>query len=127
PRIVVIAEGGIPTGFARVAASIFSRLHEAYEIIQLLPHPLPAQRGLHAAVPWPLEEMAEQDGGEGDAKIAERVTHHRPDLVWILADVQIIRGYCNLWRDRLATRLVGYCPIDIAPLPGDLVEPLHRL
>ena len=129
PRIVVIAEGAIPTGFARVATSLFRRLQTRFDIQQLTPHPLPGDRPPDDP-PWPIAALPRADEPEGEARIAAVIASLRPDLVWILADAQIIREYVRLLdplRQDLGTRLVAYCPIDLTPLPAEMVAPLARL
>lgn len=128
PRVVVIAEGAIPTGFARVATSVFARLVDAFEVRQLTPHALPSDRPPDDP-PWPIAALPRADGPRGEAGIAAAVAALRPDLVWMLADLQIVREYARLLRGVRATgaRLVAYCPVDLTPLPPELVAPLREL
>lgn len=128
PRVTVIAEGAIPTGFARVAESVFSRLADRYEVRQLTPHPLPADRPPDVP-PWPIAPIPRADEPRGEERMVAAVRAQRPDVVWILADVQIAREYARLLHPLRAdgVRLVAYCPIDLTPLPPDMVEPLEHL
>ncbi|MEO8672996.1 MAG: glycosyltransferase [Tahibacter sp.] len=126
PRIVVIAEGAIPTGFARVATSLFSRLYRSCDIRQFTPHALPADRPADDP-PWPIQPLPSADDPDGEQRMLAAIEAAEPDLVWILADLQILREYVRVLsalRRRRAVRIIGYCPIDLTPLPTDLLRPL---
>ena len=126
---MVIAEGAIPSGFARVATSLFERLLPRFEIHQLTPHALPTDRPLDDP-PWPIAALPSPGEPMGEPRIFAAVEKLRPDLVWILADVQIVREYVRLLdplRRDSGARLVAYCPIDLTPLPPELVAPLAGL
>ena len=129
PRIVLIAEGAIPTGFARVAGSLFSRLCSRYEVRQFVPHALPADRPADDP-PWPITTLPDSSEINGEQRILAAIEAAEPDLVWILADLQILREYVRVLsglRQRCGTRIVGYCPIDLTPLPVDMLRPLVDL
>ena len=51
----------------------------------------------------------------------------RPDVVWLLTDLQDARHYSLHLRGGLRATLVAYVPIDLTPRPADLVEPLEHL
>src|SRR3982750_1337469 len=95
PRVAVIAEGAIPTGFARVATSIFRRLQEYYEIHQLTPHRLSTDRPPDDP-PWPIAALPDPSEADGEQHIIDAVEAVKADLLWILADVQILREYVRL-------------------------------
>lgn len=128
-RIVVVAEGAIPTGFARVTSSLFKHLQPHFEIYQLTPHPLPNDRPSNDP-PWPVAALPEAEDPLGEERIVSAIANLQPHIVWILADVQIVREYARLLnplRRERGTRLSAYCPIDLTPLPVQLVAPLREL
>ena len=129
PRLLVVAEGAIPTGFARVAASLFARLQHHFEIHQLTPHPLPSDRPADVP-PWPIAALPGTDEPQGEQRILEAIAGVRAHIVWILADIQIVREYVRLLeplRQSQGIAIVAYCPIDLTPLPHELIAPLARL
>jgi glycosyltransferase involved in cell wall biosynthesis len=129
PRLLIVAEGAIPTGFARVATSLFARLQRHFEICQLAPHFLPSDRPADVP-PWPIASLPSPDEPQGEQRIQEAIASVRADIVWILADIQIVREYVRLLdplRRRQGIVVVAYCPIDLTPLPQELVAPLACL
>lgn len=128
-RVLVIAEGASPTGFSRVTTSIFTELYQKLRVQQLTPHPLPFDRPA-SDPPWSINALPEVSGGKRIQAIAHAVLEFQPHIVWILADIQILREYAYLrteWDSARKCSVIAYCPVDLVPLPPDLVEPLHSL
>lgn len=128
-RILVIGDGAAPTGFARVNDSILMRLMKSYDIKQLIPY--------HADIadiprdwPWQLFVIDHGSNHGGGESIESLLDDLQPELIFIVNDMHVIRKYILLlaaWRKRHDVKLVAYCPIDLTPLPPQLVEPLQGL
>ena len=122
-RVLVIGDGATPSGFARVVRSIFTRLTDHYEVKQLLPFDVSLTES-QPDWPWPLF------GVEDDQSIDRLLDDFQPELILIVNDMHVIRKYILLidsWRKTHDVKLLAYCPIDLTPLPLDLVGPLQSL
>jgi glycosyltransferase involved in cell wall biosynthesis len=121
-KILVIGDGATSSGFARVVKSIFIRLSDHYDIKQLLPFDV-SLSGSEPDWPWPLFGIEQ---GEIDRLLDDL----QPELILIVNDMHVIRKYMLLidsWRKTHEVKLLAYCPIDLTPLPLDLVGPLQSL
>lgn len=121
-RILVIGDGATSSGFARVVKSIFIRLIDHYEIKQLLPFDVSLTGSQHDW-PWPLFGIDQNE-------TIRLLDDLQPELILIVNDMHVIRKYILLidsWRKTHDVKLVAYCPIDLTPLPLDLVGPLQSL
>ena len=121
PRLLVLGDGGAPTGFARVVESILKRLVERYEIHHLAVN----YKGDPHGLPWSLYPAATGGGAFGVERIGELARKTRPDLVFIVNDLWIQRAYWEALDDALPeTPIVSYCPVDGGPLDAEWVEAL---
>lgn len=128
-RILVIGDGATPSGFARVIKSIFIRLIDHYDIKQLLPYDVSLTDSQHDW-PWQLIGLDHKNNIEGEKPIDRLLDDLQPELILIVNDMHVIRKYILLidsWRKTHDVKLLAYCPIDLTPLPLDLVGPLQSL
>ena len=126
-RVLVIGDGATPSGFARVIKSIFIRLIDHYDIKQLLPYDVSLTSSQHDW-PWPLFGI--DSNVERDQPSHRLLDDLQPQLIVIVNDMHVIRKYILLidsWRKTHDVKLLAYCPIDLTPLPLDLVRPLQSL
>ena len=124
PTVLVVGDGVVPTGFARVLHSLLHRLKDRWEFHHLAlnynggPHPLD----------WEVYAAAEKGDYFGANRIREMVERVRPQLVFLLNDPWVVGGYLEPLDDlRDHLKIVAYSPVDAGPLELPLVGPLHKL
>jgi glycosyltransferase involved in cell wall biosynthesis len=121
PRLLVVGDADVPTGFARVIRSIFGPLSQAYEIHQLGI----SYDGDPHAYNWPLYPARVGGDEFGRARVAKLVTWLKPALVFILNDIWLISDYVRLIRDvDPAVKIIAYCPIETGPVDATWIERL---
>ena len=128
-KVLVIGDGATPSGFARVIKSIFIRLIDRYDIKQLIPYDVSITGSQHDW-PWQLFGINHESNIEGEKPIDRLLDDLQPELVFIVNDMHVIRKCILLidsWRKTHDVKLVAYCPIDLTPLPLELVRPLQGL
>lgn len=122
PPVVVVGDGVVPTGFARVLHSILGRLHERYELHHLAIN----YQGEPHGHPWSIYAP----GAVGLRELVERV---RPRLVFLLNDLWLLGGYLDELRAAARRRrapappVVAYSPVDAGPLEPEMLAPLAAL
>jgi D-inositol-3-phosphate glycosyltransferase len=124
PRVLVVGDGVVPTGFARVLHSLIARLADRWEFHHLA---LNYEGGPHT-----LDWQVYPAGAEGDFFGANRIRalaeEIRPRLVFLLNDPWVVGRYLPPLADlREDLKVVAYSPVDAGPLDLSLIEPLHRL
>ena len=124
PPVLVVGDGVVPTGFARVLHSLIDRLKDRWDFHHLA---LNYDGGPHT-----LDWQVYPAGAEGDFFGANRlgalVESIRPRLVFLLNDPWILGRYLEpLEKLRETFPIVAYSPVDAGPLDLSLIEPLHRL
>lgn len=121
PHILLIGDGGVPTGFARVLLSIFEQLTPKYRLSHLAtgyqgdPHPYP----------WDLYPAHLGGDSYGIGRLPSLIEVLCPDLVIALHDLWIQREYMKVLRpyaDRL--KVILYCPVDSSPIIPDFAAEL---
>lgn len=130
PKVVAVGDGVAPTGFARVMHSLLRPLSDRWEF-----HHLAINWAGHPAhgFPWEIYPAAGDGDIYGAAKLRPLVEKVRPDLIFLLNDLWILRDYLHALRDlprELRPPIVAYTPVDAGPLePGmaEGVESLDRL
>jgi len=124
PSVLVVGDGVVPTGFARVVHSILHELHSAYEFHHLAvnysnqPHDLP----------WDVR-AANQDGDYlGTNRLDATIAEVRPELVFLINDVWVIANYADALRKHGSElKVIAYSPVDAGPLEPGMVEGLLDL
>ncbi len=120
PVVVVVGDGVVPTGFARVLHSILGRLHDRYELHHLALN----YQGEEHPHPWEIYSPA----AIGLRGLVERV---RPRLVFLLNDLWQLGPYLEELGGGLADAptpaVVAYSPVDAGPLEPEMLAPLAGL
>ncbi len=120
PVVVVVGDGVVPTGFARVLHSVLGRLHDRYELHHLAIN----YQGEPHAHPWEIYAP----GAIGLRELAARL---RPRLVFLLNDLWLLGGYLEELRGGAegdpAPPVVAYSPVDAGPLEPEMLAPLAGL
>lgn len=121
PRLLVVADGRVPTGFARVAQAIFGRLTTRFDIRQLATN----DSGASTDEPWPLRALGPTGAPAGFELLRAALYEQRPDLVFLLNDAAVLADSLAAVPE-LASRqpCVLYCALDHGPLPPRACEPL---
>jgi glycosyltransferase involved in cell wall biosynthesis len=128
-RLLVLGDGGAPTGYARVTENILKRLpQDQFEVHHLAvnysgdPHDLP----------WKLYPAGNRGDVFGGNRIKELVNQTRPDLIFSVADLWIQKLYLQilLAEHPYKGRIVLYSPVDAGPVDPDWVaqfDKAHRI
>jgi len=121
PRVLVVADAIVPTGFARVSHSILSRLKSRYEF-----HHLGVNYGGGAAHgDWQVYPAAAAGDLFGINRLAPLIEETKPDLVFFINDLWRICQYMPvLAQCPKSLRSVAYFPVDSDPVEPEMVIPL---
>jgi D-inositol-3-phosphate glycosyltransferase len=124
PRILVVGDAGVPTGFARVIEGIFRPLAAKYEIHQLGTN----YQGDPHDYPWKVYRASLGGDPWGANRLVSLIEQVRPNLIFLLNDIWVLGHYMQA----LATMkhhppVIVYCPIDAGPIEIEAVAPLSRV
>jgi len=120
-RILIIGEGAVPSGYARVIRSIFSRLTGELEIHQLATR---WDGGAHDW-PWPLVQGTTAGDLYGHQRIASLVDELRPDVVFALYDLSLLGPVVRAVRCAAHQPPIAvYAPVESGPLAPELLAPV---
>ncbi|MEM9554033.1 MAG: glycosyltransferase [Acidobacteriota bacterium] len=123
-RVLVIGDGGVPTGFGRLVHSVVDRLPAHYDIHQLGIN----YRGEPHAVRWPLYPAALHGDVYGVDRVAELIDRLRPDLVFAVCDLWILGRYAEvLERYRRRVKTVVYFPVEGTPVDPEAAYRLRSI
>lgn len=119
PRLLVVADGRVPTGFARVSRAVCNRLTTRFDIRQLATN----DSGASTEEPWPLQGLGPTGAPAGFELLRAALDAQRPDLVFLLNDAAVLADYLVAVPE-LASRqpCVLYCALDHGPLPPRVCE-----
>jgi glycosyltransferase involved in cell wall biosynthesis len=121
PRILVVGDAAVPTGFARVVEGIFKPLTARYEIHQLGTNYLGDPHGYSWKV-YPAEIGGDRWGARRIVPLVERI---QPHLIFILNDIWVQSAYMQeLGRAKARPRVILYCPVDGGPIDPEAIAPL---
>jgi glycosyltransferase involved in cell wall biosynthesis len=124
-RLLVLGDGGAPTGYARVTENILKRLPpDRFEVHHLAvnysgdPHDLP----------WKLYPAGNRGDAFGGNRIKELLDQTRPDLIFSVADLWIQKVYLQILLAEHAYkgRIVLYSPVDAGPVDPDWVAQFNK-
>ena len=122
PRILIIGDAVVPTGFARVIRSIFQPLQNSYELHQMATR---FDGGPHD-YPWRLYPAKQGVDVYGYSQLPTLVNEIRPDVVFLLYDISFQTRYLKVLR-RLTPqpKTVFYSPVEAGPIAPEIVRLLH--
>lgn len=128
PPVLVVGDGVVPTGFARVLHSLIGRLRDRWEFHHLA---LNYEGGPHT-LDWEVYPAGSEGDFFGANRIRALTEEIRPRLLFLLNDPWVLGRYLHALQDlpedlRAGLRIVAYSPVDAGPLDLSLIEPLHRL
>lgn len=124
PRILVVGDAAVPTGFARVIEGIFRPLADRYEIHHLGTN----YPGDPHEYPWQVYRASSGGDMWGANRIVSLVEHVRPDLIFVLNDIWIQCQYlAALGTLGEHPPVISYCPIDGGPIEAEALAPLRRV
>lgn len=120
-KILIIGDGGVPTGFARVIRSIFEPLCNDFELHQLATR----YDGRPHDYPWKLYRADAGKSVYGYDQLGTLINRLTPDLVFLLFDVTFQARYVEELRKLSpAPKIVVYSPIESGPIAPELLRRL---
>ncbi len=121
PRILVVGDAAVPTGFARVVEGIFKPLAASYEIHQLGTNYLGDPHGYSWKV-YPAELGGDRWGARRLVPLVEKI---KPHLIFLLNDIWVQSAYMQELRKAKTTQpVIIYCPVDGGPIDPEAIAPL---
>jgi len=124
PPVLVVGDGVVPTGFARVLHSLIDRLKDRWDFHHLA---LNYDGGPHT-LDWQVYPAGSEGDFFGANRLGALVESIRPRLVFLLNDPWVLCRYLEPLQELRETfPIVAYAPVDAGPLDLSLIEPLHRL
>ncbi|MBS0183390.1 MAG: hypothetical protein JSS39_13390 [Nitrospira sp.] len=122
-RLLLISDGAVSTGFARVTTAIFTQLQHEFEIHQLAI----GYRGDPHDLPWKVYPALIGGDVFGVNRVRELLERIRPNIVFIMNDLPCLCGYAvPLASSGRNVNCVAYFPVDGGPVEPELVAPLLR-
>lgn len=115
PKVLVLGDAVVPTGFARVLHSIFAPMADRFEIHHIGVN----YRGQEHDWPWTVYPTDQALDPFGCDLLEKMLKDLQPDLVFLLSDHDILCNWIktvNAWKGRSQAKVVVYCPVDAAPL-----------
>ena len=125
PRVLVVGDAVVPTGYARVLRSVLERLHTRYEFNHLGVN----HRGDPHAHPWPIYPAGLGGDHQGVARLGPLVEQLRPDVVWLSADLPLLAQHAQVLGACIhRPASIAYVPVDSGPVvPATLAPLLHHV
>ena len=122
PRILIIGDGGVPTGFGRVIRSIFDPLSDAFELHQLATR----YSGEPHDCRWPLIPAGSGTSVYGYDQIKPVVDRIQPHIIFLLYDIPFQVPYMKILRESAPNaRIVLYSPVEAGPISPEMMEHLQ--
>lgn len=125
PKLFIIADAGVSTGFANVTHNLVQELHELWEIyilgINYRGDPHPIQRLAH--IYNPASKM--QNDYYGIHRVADLINFIKPDLILLINDPWVGAEYIQLIEKFPVPKII-YTPIDAKDVDPDYVLPLNK-
>src|SRR4051812_34713613 len=120
PRLLVVSDAVVPTGFARLAASLLSRLTTSFDCFQIGTN----YAGPPLQNPWPVVPVVrapEVHEAPGVDEVVQAISTVAPDLMLFINDLGVIGQYCEALQEIPRTaRFLAYFPVDNDPLEPEL-------
>lgn len=120
-RILIIGDGGVPTGFARVIRSIFEPLKDDFELHQLATR----YDGRPHDYPWQLYRADTGKSVYGYDQIVPLIDQIKPDVIFLLYDIPYQTPYLRELRKATPLpKVVMYSPVESGPIAPELMREL---
>lgn len=121
-RILIIGDGVVPSGFARVIRSIFQPLHKDFELHQLATR---YDGGRHD-YPWKLYAAGKGKSVYGYDQILPLIELVKPAAVFLLYDIPFQIPYLKQLRQAVPMpKVVLYSPVEAGPIAPEILQQLH--
>ncbi|HEX4640171.1 MAG TPA: glycosyltransferase family 4 protein [Chthoniobacterales bacterium] len=121
PKIFIIGDAVVPSGFARVIRSIFEPLHRDYELHQLATR---FDGGPHE-YPWKLYPARKGESRYGFDQIAPLIEQIQPAIVFLLYDISFQVPFLDhLRKAKPQPKLVFYSPVESGPIAPEIMQRL---
>jgi glycosyltransferase involved in cell wall biosynthesis len=121
PKILIIGDAVVPSGFARVIRSIFEPLHNDYELHQLATR---FDGGPHE-YPWKLYPARKGESRYGFDQIAPLIEQIQPAIVFLLYDISFQVPFLDhLRKAKPQPKLVFYSPVESGPIAPEIMQRL---
>jgi D-inositol-3-phosphate glycosyltransferase len=122
PRILIIGDAVVPSGFARVIRSIFESLQNDYELHQLATR----YDGSAHDYPWKLYPAAKDKSRYGYDQILPLIEQIQPAIVFLLYDIPFQVPYLEELRKAVPQpKIVLYSPVESGPIAPEIMQRLH--
>ncbi len=120
-KILIIGDGGVPTGFARVIRSIFEPLKEDFELHQLATR----YSGQPHDYPWKLYRADAGKSVYGYDQILPLIEKIQPQIVFLLYDIPYQISYMKELRKATPQpKVVMYSPVESGPIAPEMTREL---
>lgn len=120
-KILIIGDGGVPTGFARVIRSIFEPLKDDFELHQLATR----YDGRPHDYPWKLYRADAGKSVYGYDQILPLIEKIQPNIVFLLYDIPYQIPYLKeLRKARPQPQVVMYSPVESGPIAPEMTREL---
>lgn len=117
PKLLIIGDAEVNTGFARVIQSIFSRISQHYELHQLATH----YKGGSHKNEWPLYKAKTEHDPYGYARIPELIDKLNPEIVFIIYDLTFQVEYLkHLNACNGDFKVAIYSPLESGPIAPEI-------
>jgi glycosyltransferase involved in cell wall biosynthesis len=124
PKILIIGDAVMPTGFARVIRSIFEPLSNDYELHQLATR----YDGSAQDYPWKLYSAAKGKSRYGYDQIVPLIEQIQPAIVFLLYDIPFQVPYLEeLRKANPQPKFVFYSPVESGPIAPEIMQRLPGL
>jgi glycosyltransferase involved in cell wall biosynthesis len=122
PRILIIGDAVVPSGFARVIRSIFEPLCNDYELHQLATR----YDGSAHGYPWKLYAAGKGQNRYGYDQIGPLTEQIQPAIVFLLYDIPFQVPYLEQLRKTAPQpKIVFYSPVESGPIAPEIMERLQ--
>jgi hypothetical protein len=126
PKLFIIADAAVDTGFAQVSHNIIDNLHQRWDIDVLAinyygdPHPIQ-----HKARLWSPTGTTHGDV-YGYSRIENLIRNIKPNVVLLIQDPWIAAEYAHILKKITEPRKVLYTPVDAANIKKMYVDPINE-
>lgn len=124
PKILIIGDAVVPSGFARVIRSIFEPLQKDFELHQLATR----YDGSPHNYPWKLYPAGKGTSRYGYDQILPLIEQIQPAIVFLLYDIPFQVPYLEQLRKAAPQpKFVFYSPVESGPIAPEIMQRLHGL